>query len=396
MDNSFRENLLKNLLLIGGLSSFVNLPILYQISFIFANMVLGFSIIYLILFFLFKKEKLSYDKTSNIALLILFIQTLNIPIHTGIDTFLLPWMLLYPVVVFSLKPNSYGIKFSTLLFAIFIGIFFFSFCDDSYQIMHIVTFGMLYFTVLLVFYYINKNTIDKEDSLKNQKELYDLVFENSTNGVLLIDATTGKFSDCNNSIVSMLKYTSKDDILNLHPSELSPLTQPDTQKSDKKANEMIEYAMKHGTHTFEWKHVKATGEEFWAEITLTPIIIQKKSFLHVVWKDIDEQKQSRIDLEIMNNTLEGSIKIATHSLEAKNKALQESIDNFQNLLDTTMEAIVLSDEHSKIIDINQSGITMLGYDKKSEIIGSKVSNHVLESELPKLQKAMRHDIVLPY
>ena len=61
-----------------------------------------------------------------------------------------------------------------------------------------------------------------------------------------------------------------------------------------------------------------------------------------------------------------------------------------------MEAIVLSDENFKVININQSGIDMLGYDTKTEVIGTNISSHVLKSELPKLQKNIEADIVAPY
>ena len=47
-------------------------------------------------------------------------------------------------------------------------------------------------------------------NLKQQKELYDLVFEKSSNGVLMFDIDTGKFTQCNNRIVEMLKFDSKD------------------------------------------------------------------------------------------------------------------------------------------------------------------------------------------
>ncbi len=250
--------------------------------------------------------------------------------------------------------------------------------------------------IILFIIYRNAELRKHNKKLKQQKELHDLVFENSSNGVLIIDTKTGKFTDCNNQIVKILKYNSKEDILDLHPSSLSPQFQPDGRSSQEKANEMIGYAIENGSNTFEWKHIRATGEEFWAEIILTSITIDSKDMIHVVWKDIDERKKTREKLEELNQTLEIKVKQATINLEQQNFKLQESIDNFQNVLDTTMEAIVLIDETKHVIDINLSGIHMLGYDKKSDIIGTNIVQHVVQSEMPKLQEAMKHDIAKPY
>jgi len=403
MNNNFKKNLLKILLIIGGASSIVNVPILYQVSIILTNIVIVFSLGYIIIYILYTKDKLTYDTSSNIALIFLFIQTLNIPIYTGVETFFLPWMLLFPIVIFNLKARKVALTYSLFLFIIFLSMFFLSYLDSSYITVQIVIFSMLYSTVVIVFYFINKNVAETEKKLstqnielQKQKELYDLVFENSSNGVLLINQTTGKFTACNNKIVEILKYNSKQDILNLHPSELSPLKQPNGIKSDIESNKMIQLAIKKGSNTFEWKHLRATGEEFWAEITLTSIIIDTKPMIHVVWKDIDERKSSREALESMNITLEEKVREATYDLELKNSKLQELVDNFQNLLDTTMEGIVFIDENRNVIDVNQSIVTMLGYTTKSEIIGTHITKYVLASELKKLQEAMMHAYTAPY
>ncbi|QOY55266.1 response regulator [Candidatus Sulfurimonas marisnigri] len=83
-------------------------------------------------------------------------------------------------------------------------------------------------------------------------------------------------------------------------------------------------------------------------------------------------------------------------LDSKNVILKESNDNFQDLLDMTMEMIILSDENQKIIDINKAGVTVLGYKNKSEIIGKNILDFVLESELEKIKEALKHDSVEAY
>ena len=82
------------------------------------------------------------------------------------------------------------------------------------------------------------------------------------------------------------------------------------------------------------------------------------------------------EIIFLNTSLEKKITDATEELESQNLTLSESVDNFQNLLDTTMEAIVISDINKKILDINKSGVELLGCRHKTEIIGRKLYNFV--------------------
>ena len=144
----------------------------------------------------------------------------------------------------------------------------------------------------------------QKEKLKEQKTLYELIFNSITDGVLMLE--NGKFIDCNQPILKMLHYAKKEDILKLSPVDLSPKYQPDGRLSSEKAEEMMDLAFKNGVHRFEWIHTRATGEDFWAEITLTPIVKNDKNLLHVVWRDISKRKQ----LEYDNNCLREQMELA--------------------------------------------------------------------------------------
>ena len=62
----------------------------------------------------------------------------------------------------------------------------------------------------------NINLTDKPDSI--HLDAFKTLFEKSHDGVLLID--NGVFTDCNESIVRMLGYTTKEEVLELHPGQL--------------------------------------------------------------------------------------------------------------------------------------------------------------------------------
>ncbi len=126
-----------------------------------------------------------------------------------------------------------------------------------------------------------------EERLKN--EPYRELFERSADAILIIK--NGRFVDCNQATVDMLRLESRDQVLETHPSELSPPTQPDGRPSREKADEMIALAFEKGSHRFEWDHRRADGEVFPVEVLLTAAGDDGTKMLHVVWRDITERRR---------------------------------------------------------------------------------------------------------
>jgi diguanylate cyclase (GGDEF)-like protein/PAS domain S-box-containing protein len=170
--------------------------------------------------------------------------------------------------------------------------------------------GLLYIVSLIIIYLLIRKIHAKEqkytkkleadieakiDEIKKQKDAFEILFEKSTDGILILD--DGKFIQCNDKIVEMLKYDSKDDLLNVHPSQLSPEYQPDGRRSHEKAEEMIQLALKNGGHRFEWVHTRANGENFWVEVALTPITIGDRDLIYVNWRDITQQHEAQTKIE---------------------------------------------------------------------------------------------------
>jgi two-component system cell cycle sensor histidine kinase/response regulator CckA len=127
-------------------------------------------------------------------------------------------------------------------------------------------------------------------SLPDYREL----FERSADANLIIDGDT--FVDCNEATVRMLRYATRAELLQTHPSELSPEYQPDGRISFEKANEMMAKAFAKGSHRFEWHHQRADGEVFPVEVLLTSLPVGEHNVLHVAWREISERKQLEEEL----------------------------------------------------------------------------------------------------
>lgn len=126
-------------------------------------------------------------------------------------------------------------------------------------------------------------------SLAKDDSWFKQLFELSPDPIWIIEGN--RLIECNEAAVRMLGYTSKEALMDIHPSLLSPPRQPDGQESFAKAERMMEIARAKGLHRFEWIHIKADKSEFVAEITLSSITAGERQLIYCVWRDITERKR---------------------------------------------------------------------------------------------------------
>ncbi len=149
--------------------------------------------------------------------------------------------------------------------------------------------------------------------VENSDEKYRILFEKSKDAILIIE--NEKFVDCNQATIEMLGYSNKTDLLNTHPSELSPEKQPDGRDSFTKAKEMLDIAVKNGSHCFEWNHLRATGEIFPVEVLLTTISAQKgHCVIHTIWRDITHRKKAEAIRQKEKETLSTILESTPHGI----------------------------------------------------------------------------------
>ena len=129
------------------------------------------------------------------------------------------------------------------------------------------------------------------------------LFEDTSQAITLIK--DGYFVDANQATLKMLRLGSVDQLKSSTPADISPKYQPDGQISSVKVEEIINAAFANGTHNFEWVHLRADGEAFYAEVIATSIMIKDEMYLHVVWSDITERKQIQNALTLQARRAEG-------------------------------------------------------------------------------------------
>ncbi len=191
-----------------------------------------------------------------------------------------------------------------------------------------------------------------EKALKESESKFRQLFERSADAMFLMDGK--KFIDCNNAAVEMMKSSSRDELLNIHPAEISPEIQADGQSSREKSEDIIKEAFEKGTHKFEWIRRRSNGEEFPATITLTVIPWKSEQILHVTVKDITERK-------------------------AAEKALLESRELYRNLVENLFDIILFLDPSGRITYISPVVEQAFGYTPR-ELLGHSFEEHIYKED----------------
>src|SRR4051794_11508936 len=80
-------------------------------------------------------------------------------------------------------------------------------------------------------------------SLTDNESMFRQLFERSADAIFLFDPGREVFVDCNQAAIEMMRASSKEQLLMVHPAELSPQYQPDGKNSREKTSEVINLAL---------------------------------------------------------------------------------------------------------------------------------------------------------
>lgn len=100
-------------------------------------------------------------------------------------------------------------------------------------------------------------------------ERYRALFVSSQNALMTLAPPSWRFASANPATVRMFEAKDEEEFVSFEPWVASPEMQPDGRRSSEKAREMIEIALREGSHYFEWTHKRLGGESFPATVLLT-------------------------------------------------------------------------------------------------------------------------------
>jgi PAS domain S-box-containing protein len=178
--------------------------------------------------------------------------------------------------------------------------------------------------------------VEAEYALKESEEKYSNLFQNSNDAIIIHDPK-GKIMDANKRALKLFGFSKKEllkkKVLNLHPKN-------DLAKS-KKAFKSIE---KKGFVQFEINFINKKGETFPTEVSSSLFEIGNRKVIQGIIRDIKERKKAE-------------------------EALRESEEMYRSLIETSPDAITVTDLEGKITYVSQRAVEFTGFTKPEELIG---------------------------
>lgn len=173
---------------------------------------------------------------------------------------------------------------------------------------------------------------------------FQLFFEKSSDAYLIL--SNYKIIECNASVLALLGYFRKEEIIGKSVREISPEYQIDGKSSAEMASFHINQAIVLGNNRFEWLHKKFDGSSIPVEVVLTPIQDNDEYMIYAALRDISDHKEKELEMEQANE------------LQRK-------------LIATIPDIVVICDTAGTITFINDSLEKISKY-KKSEVVGRSI------------------------
>ncbi len=128
-----------------------------------------------------------------------------------------------------------------------------------------------------------------EDALRESEIMHRALYDSSRDAIMMLTPEGGFFSG-NSATLEMLGCKDEEEFTSMTPADISPEYQPDGSRSLPESQKAMAIAMEKGSHSFEWKHRRMDGEEFFADVLLTKVELDRKKFLQATVRDITRRK----------------------------------------------------------------------------------------------------------
>lgn len=175
--------------------------------------------------------------------------------------------------------------------------------------------------------------------------------ENAPEAIVVIDITTGLFTEPNENAVKLYGL-SRNELINVGPADMSPPIQSDGRPSTEKAIEKINEAMAGGTPVFEWMHRNAQGKDIPCEVRLVRLPGEHPQVRASV-TDITERKISQ------ETIARRAVELATvANLSTTTSKVLDPDKLLQAVVDLTKERFGMYHTHVYILDETSNSLVL--------------------------------------
>ena len=205
--------------------------------------------------------------------------------------------------------------------------------------------------------YINGFARDITERKKSEQTLFEAevrfrtIFDESPNGVLLIDSDTGQTIEANEAAYSQLEYT-RDEFFALKISDYEAVENPEATKRH------MQKIINEGSDHFETRQRTKSGKIQYVHVWAKSIRLYGRNLFYAIYQDVTEQKLVE-------------------------RSLRESEERYRSIVENVREAYYETNSRSIFTYCNPGSLIISGYSEQ-ELLGMSVFNLIV----PEQRKSM--------
>lgn len=349
-----KDRIINSILIIGSLLGSVAFAVslldIIDAGFRIINITDSFAILILGLTAVFRKRiNIKYKSTAILFILVLFIFT-DVYFYGEYSN---NKILLITIPLFSLL--GYNLRSSIIIFSIgilgyisigylFISGYLSTDMNFSYRLLKVspwivsaLTIITVSIVVVIILQQFNNTFIKLIDNLRvknieiaQRAQSYREIFNASTDAIILHDMQ-GNILDVNKAMLKMYEYE------NINSVTIATLSSEVGEYTADKSLEHIKLAIKNEVEVFDWHAKKQSGKPFWVEVALKKTHILGNERILAIVRDINERKETAIQLERYRTKLEFLV-------DERTKELQSALDT----LKTTQKQLMSAEKMSSL------------------------------------------------